>query len=350
MAADLPHAALSSVEPLQIGITFGAVAAAAALAALLIVLIKPLLVRYLLAHPNARSSHKTATPQGAGIAVMAAMLIVLVTVQLWWPQAASGPRLFPIVLGAAALSVLGLIDDARPLPVALRFAAQSLAALVLAFSLPQDLRIFPDLLPVWAERALIVFGTVYLINAINFLDGIDLITVAQVVPMTLGVAVLAHLGAIPSNVGLLALALLGVMLGFAVFNKHPAQVFLGDAGSLPIGLLLAGLLTYVAGANVAAALLLPLYTLLDSGITLIRRSYNREPIFSAHRSHFYQRAVISGMSVPQVSARVFVLCLLLASLAVATVMTKSASADVMLFGLGAVATAYVLYTLGRGRA
>lgn len=240
-------------------------AIAAALAALLIVLIKPLLVRYLLAHPNARSSHKRATPQGAGVAVIAALLIVLMAVQLWWPQAASGPLLFPVILGAVALSALGLIDDARPLPVSVRFAAQALAALALAFSLPQDLRIFPDFLPFWAERGLIVFGTVYLINAINFLDGIDLITVAQVVPMTLGVAALAYLGSIPPNVGLVALALLGAMLGFAAFNKHPAQVFLGDAGSLPIGLLLAGMLTYVAGANVAAALLLPLYTLLDFG-------------------------------------------------------------------------------------
>ena len=349
MAAGLAHAALTPIEPFAIGFALALVAAAAVLAALLIVLIKPLLVRYLLAHPNARSSHMAATPQGAGIAVVAALFIALMAVQLGCPEAVRGPLLLPVILATIGLSVLGLIDDARGLPVWLRFAAQSLAALALAFTLPQDLRIWPDLLPVWAERGLIVFGTVYLINAINFLDGIDWITVAQVVPMTLGVAAIAYLGAIPPNVGLLALALLGCMLGFAVFNKHPAQVFLGDAGSLPIGFLLAAMLTYVAGTNVVAALLLPLYTLLDSGVTLIRRSYNREPIFSAHRSHFYQRAVIGGMSVPQVTARIFVLCLLLASLAVGTVMAKSATADLLMFALGAAATAYVLYLLARGR-
>ncbi len=341
---------MSAIEPVAIGLALALVAAAALLAALLIMLSKPLLVRHLLAHPNARSSHKTATPQGAGIAVVAALFVVLMTVQLGWPEAVRGPFLFPVILATVGLSVLGLIDDARGLPVWLRFATQSLAALLLAFSLPQDLRILPDLLPFFAERALIAFGTVYLINAINFLDGIDWITVAQVVPMTLGVAVLAYLGATPPNIGALALALLGAMLGFAVFNKHPAQVFLGDAGSLPIGLLLALMLTYVAGTNVAAALLLPLYTLLDSGITLIRRSYNREPIFRAHRSHFYQRAVIGGMSVPAVSLRVFVLCLLLASLAVATVLTRSHVADLILFALGAMATGYVLYVFARGRA
>jgi UDP-N-acetylmuramyl pentapeptide phosphotransferase/UDP-N-acetylglucosamine-1-phosphate transferase len=279
---------------------------------------------------------------------MLALFVVLTAVQLWWPQAVSGPLLFPVILAAVGLTVLGLIDDARSLPVSWRFAGQILAALVLALSLPQDLRILPDLLPFWVERGLVAFGTVYLINAINFLDGIDWITAAQVVPMTLGVAALAFLGAVPTNVGTLALTLLGAMLGFAVFNKHPAQVFLGDAGSLPIGLLLALMLSFVAGANVAAALLLPLYTLLDSGMTLIRRSYNREHIFSAHRSHFYQRAVIAGMTPPQVTTRIFVLGLLLASLAVTAVVLNSTIADILLLGLGAAATFYVLYLLARG--
>jgi UDP-N-acetylmuramyl pentapeptide phosphotransferase/UDP-N-acetylglucosamine-1-phosphate transferase len=324
------------------------VASAAALSAVLIYFLKPVLVRHLLAHPNERSSHVRATPQGAGVGVMLALFIILTAVQLWWPQAVSGPLLFPVILAAAGLTVLGLIDDARPLPVSWRFAGQILAALVLAFSLPRDLRILPELLPFLVERGLIAFGTVYLINAINFLDGIDWITAAQVVPMTLGVAVLAYLGAVPANVGTLALALLGAMLGFAVFNKHPAQVFLGDAGSLPIGLLLALMLSFVAGANVAAALLLPLYTLLESGITLIRRSYNREHIFSAHRSHYYQRAVIAGMTPPQVTARIFVLGLPLASLAVTAVILNSTIADILLLGLGAAATFYVLNLLARG--
>ena len=336
------------MQGIGLSLALAVVAASAALAAGLILILRPLLIRYLLAHPNARSSHQIATPQGAGVAVIAALLIVLAAVQLWWPQAVSGPLLLPVVLAAIGLTVIGLIDDARSLPASWRFAGQILAALVLAFSLPQDLRILPDLLPFFAERALIAFGTVYLINAINFLDGIDWITAAQVVPMMLGVAALSWLGALPANVGTLALALLGGMIGFAVFNKHPARVFLGDAGSLPVGLLLAFMLSFVAGVSVAAALLLPLYTLLDSGITLIRRSYNREHIFKAHRSHFYQRAVIAGMTPPQVTARVFLLGLLLAGLAVAAVMAHSTMADILLFAAGVAATGLVLRNLARG--
>jgi UDP-N-acetylmuramyl pentapeptide phosphotransferase/UDP-N-acetylglucosamine-1-phosphate transferase len=336
------------MQGIGLALALAVVAASAALTAGLILILRPLLIRYLLAHPNARSSHQIATPQGAGVAVIAALLIVLAAVQLWWPQAVGGAPLLPVVLAAIGLTVIGLIDDARSLPVSWRFAGQILAALVLVFSLPQDLRILPDLLPFFAERALIAFGTVYLINAINFLDGIDWITAAQVVPMTLGVAALSWLEALPANVGTLALALLGGTIGFAVFNKHPARVFLGDAGSLPIGLLLAFMLSFVAGVDVAAALLLPLYTLLDSGMTLIRRSYNREQILKAHRSHFYQRAVIAGMTPPQVTARVFLLGLLLAGLAVAAVMAQSTMADIILFAAGVAATGLVLRNLAGG--
>ena len=256
--------------------------------------------------------------------------------------------LWPALVAAAGLTVLGLADDARALPVSWRFVGQTLAALVMVASLPADLRVFPDLLPLLVERALLVLGTVWFVNAVNFLDGLDWITAAQVVPMTLGVAALHALGAVPTSIGFLALALLGAMLGFVPFNKHPAKVFLGDAGSLPIGLLLAFMLIYVAGTDLAAALLLSLYTLADSTITLFRRAYNREHIFSAHRSHFYQRAAIAGMTAPRVTVRVFLLGLLLAGLAIAAVIAKSTVADVALLAVGAAATGVVLYSLARG--
>ncbi len=109
------------------------------------------------------------------------------------------------------------------------------------------------------------------------------------------------LDVVPGPIGLLALALLGAMLGFAVFNKHPAQIFLGDAGSLPIGLLLAFMLIFVAEAHLVSGLLLALYTLSEATITFFRRLFGGEPVFSAHKSHFYQRAVAHGLRVPQVT-------------------------------------------------
>jgi UDP-N-acetylmuramyl pentapeptide phosphotransferase/UDP-N-acetylglucosamine-1-phosphate transferase len=320
--------------------------AAAILTASLILLLRPLLGRFLLARPNARSSHRVATPQGAGIAVMLALLAVCIAGLLWTPVRGMGPSLAPVLAGAAALTVLGALDDARALPAAWRFIGQTLAAIVMVVGLPEELRLLPDLLPLFVERTLLVIGTVACINAINFLDGIDWMTAAEVVPITLGVVGLEALGAVPGPVGLLALALLGAMLGFAVFNKHPAQVFLGDAGSLPIGLCLAFLLIFVARADLVAALLLPLYVIADAGVTLTRRLINREPIFSAHRSHFYQRATARGFTVPQVTARVFLLGMMLAALAVAAALSSSLAVDLLLLAVGAAATGLVLRAFG----
>jgi UDP-N-acetylmuramyl pentapeptide phosphotransferase/UDP-N-acetylglucosamine-1-phosphate transferase len=324
------------------------VAGSAILCAGLIVLLRPLLIRHVLAHPNARSSHTEVTPQGAGVAVFLALLVVCGVAAIFWRPDAQ-PSL-SVVLGAAAfLMVLGLLDDARALSVWWRFAGQTAAALAIIFALPEGIRLLPEWFPFWGERALIVLGTVWLVNAFNFLDGLDWMALAQVVPMTLGIATLQALAIVPPNIGLLALALLGAMLGFAWFNKHPAKIFLGDAGSLPIGLLLAFMLIYVAEAHLVSALLLSLYTLADATFTLFRRVIDKEPILSAHRTHFYQRAVAQGLRVPQVTARVFLLGLLLMALAVATAAARSLPVDLFCLGLGVLATGLGLHLLARGR-
>ena len=96
------------------------------------------------------------------------------------------------------------------------------------------------------------------------------------------------------------------MLGFAPFNKPVARLFLGDVGSLPIGLLLGWLLLQLAAkGHLAAALILPLYYLADATITLACRIARGEPIWQAHRTHFYQRATDNGFSVPAIVTRVF---------------------------------------------
>jgi UDP-N-acetylmuramyl pentapeptide phosphotransferase/UDP-N-acetylglucosamine-1-phosphate transferase len=324
------------------------VAGCAGLSALLILMLRPILIRYLLAHPNARSSHQTPTPQGAGLAVMASVFAgCALGILVWAPG--EEPKIFGVLLAAAGLTLLGAIDDARSLGVWSRLAGQLLAAIVVVDLLPSDLRLFPGLMPAWVEDALLVVGLMWFVNAVNFLDGLDWMTVVQVVPITLGVVALQALGAVPLSVGLLALALLGATLGFAAFNKHPASIFLGDAGSLPIGLILAAMLIFVAETNLAASLLLALYTLADATITLFRRLAAGEQVWSAHRTHFYQRAAAQGLSVPQVTARVFLLCILLAGLAIITVLAHSVVVEFAMLGLGLLATGLMLYALANGR-
>ncbi len=296
------------------------VAAAAATTMVLIVWLRPLLVRYALARPNARSSHKTPTPQGGGMAVIAATLVVSATAALMLEAAHPFDiTLGPVLAATILIALLGAVDDIRTLGVTPRLLGQFLAVALVLAALPADFAI-ASFLPLWLERALLLIAGVWFVNLVNFMDGLDWMTVAEVVPVTGGLVLLSAFGVLPLHASLIALALLGAMLGFAPFNRPVAKLFLGDVGSLPIGLLMGYLLVLLAGAgHVVAALLLPLYYVADATITLLRRLGNGEKVWVAHRSHFYQRATTHGFSVPQVVRRVFAVNLALVVLALVSV-------------------------------
>jgi UDP-N-acetylmuramyl pentapeptide phosphotransferase/UDP-N-acetylglucosamine-1-phosphate transferase len=305
--------------------------AAALLSAALIVLMRPLLVRYALARPNARSSHRVPTPQGGGIAVVAAALGVAAA------ALSAGDALtsdFAVVAVASLLlAVVGAVDDIRPLPPAPRLLIQFAA--VTAVVAAADLRVLPEAVPLWAERSLTVLAGVWFVNLANFMDGVDWITVAEMVPMTAFVAAAGVLGVISAPAVLTAAALCGALLGFAPFNRPVARLFLGDVGSLPIGLVAGWLLLHLAAAGaVAAAVLLPLYYLADATITLLRRLARRERVWEAHRTHFYQQATDKGLSALAVSGRVFGLNVALAVLAAATMMWRTPIVQVAAVSIG----------------
>lgn len=308
--------------------------------------IHPLLVRYALARPNARSSHKTPTPQGAGIAVVAVTLAVATFAIL----ATNSPgAIFGVFCAAILLAIVGTVDDLRPVPVVPRLLLQAVAVAIVVVALPDSLRALPAL-PFVAERALVFVAGLWLVNLVNFMDGLDWIMVAEVVPITAALVLLGITGEISSQAAIVAAALGGAMLGFAPFNKPVAKVFLGDVGSLPIGLLLGWCLFALAGnGHLAAALLLPLYFLTDATVTLLRRIARREAFWDAHRSHFYQRATDNGFTVPRVVGEVFVLNLVLAALAGISVSFKSSSAGAICLAIGLGATTLLLARFSRSR-
>ena len=141
----------------------------------------------------------------------------------------------------------------------------------------------------------------------------------------------------------MAASLLGALIGFAPFNRPVARLFLGDVGSLPIGLLVAWLL-YRLGLQhgLAAAILLPLYYIADSTLTLLRRAAKGEPVWKAHRSHYYQRATSNGFTVTEVVGRVFVLNTALAVLAGATLLWPSRLVTLAALAAGAALVAATL--------
>jgi UDP-N-acetylmuramyl pentapeptide phosphotransferase/UDP-N-acetylglucosamine-1-phosphate transferase len=323
---------------------------AAAMSAVLIGLLRPLLVRYALARPNARSSHREPTPQGGGIAVVAAALAALwLGVVLSPPGVAAGPQLAALTLAVLMLALVGVVDDIRGLGAAPRLLLQAIAVGAVLATLPADFSIMPQL-PRPLELAVLFVGGVWFVNLVNFMDGLDWMTVAEVVPVATGVALLGLIGAAPAPAVLMALALLGGMIGFAPFNRPVARLFLGDVGSLPIGLMLGWVLLQLAGrGHLAAALLLPLYYLADATITLARRLIRGERVWQAHRTHFYQRATERGFAVTEVVVRVFVLNLALAALALVSAIEPDIRVDLATLALGGALVAWLLGTLARGK-
>lgn len=309
----------------------------------------PLLARYALARPNARSSHKIPTPQGAGIAVIVATLVV--TTSALGPTTPALLALLPLFAAAIIIAIVGAIDDIRPIPVLPRFALQALCVGAVVLTLPSDQQIIP-VLPLWLERAALLIGGLWFVNLVNFMDGLDWMTVAEGVPVTVALVVFGLLGALTLSPMLLAAALGGALLGFAPFNRPgAAKVFLGDVGSLPIGLLLGWcLLELAVQGHVAAALLLPLYYLADSTLTLLRRMIRREPFWLAHRSHFYQRATDNGFSVREVVGLVLLTNLALALLAGVSIALNSIAADGVLLAVGAAVVAALLMRFARRKA
>jgi UDP-N-acetylmuramyl pentapeptide phosphotransferase/UDP-N-acetylglucosamine-1-phosphate transferase len=336
------------MQSFEILMSVAAAAFAALIAAALIPVTRPTLLRIALAKPNARSSHKIPTPQGGGIAVIAATLVAAGAAIVF---AGNATVTIPLLVFAASLfiALIGFVDDVRPLPVVPRLLLQASAVAAVLFAIPGELKIVSSC-PLWLERGLLLFAGLWFVNLVNFMDGLDLMTVAEAVPVATVTALIGFAGLIPTDTAVVAAALCGALLGFVPFNRPVAKIFLGDVGSLPIGLLLGwGLLELALHQQIAAALLLPLYYLADATLTLFRRITRREAFWAAHRSHFYQRATDNGFTVWRVVGEVFALNAALALLALASVILHTMWADLLLLAIGGAAVGLQLRRFGRPR-
>jgi UDP-N-acetylmuramyl pentapeptide phosphotransferase/UDP-N-acetylglucosamine-1-phosphate transferase len=311
---------------------------------------RALLVRHAMASPNARSSHSRPTPQGGGIGVIGGTLIVFASASLWTPEICGDVgRLAMLLVAIVGMAIVGFIDDIRQLSALRRIILQIAAAGLVMSALPADLRITP-ILPWWLERSCILIGLVWFINLVNFMDGVDWMTVAEIIPITAGLGMFGLRGAMPRDATIAAVALFGAVIGFAPFNRPVARLFLGDVGSLPIGLILGWMLVLLAASgHLAAALLLPLYYLGDATVTLARRAIKGEALTQAHRSHFYQRATDHGYSVYQIAGIVFALNIVLVALAAASIWNAAAEFQVVTLLIGSALVGAVLWKFNSAR-
>lgn len=263
--------------------------------------------RAILDFPNERSSHSSPTPRGGGLAIVIitiAAVIVYSLINGGWRES------LVYLAGGSILAILGWRDDVKSLPARVRFLIQGLVAVGTIAGLGYfDALPFPFI----TQIPLGIFGILLtlvwimgLTNAYNFMDGIDGIAGGVAVAGGLGWMILIYAGAgeITGLAFLIALVITASSAGFLGHNWHPARIFMGDVASIFLGYTFAvlPLLLRTPDSNSLMIGILVVWTfIIDAGITFIRRAVRHERLFSAHRSHLYQRMVIGGMSHPSVS-------------------------------------------------
>ena len=236
--------------------------------------------RFALDRPNERSLHERPVPRTGGIAVLlgAAAALGFGADALWLP------------LGLAlALAVISFADDVKNLPIAARLAAHLAAAAVLVWYLLSPIYIW--------QAILLVLAIAWLTNLYNFMDGSDGLAAGMTVIGFAAYAVAATL-ADEAELATTCLCIAAASGAFLVFNFHPARIFLGDVGSIPLGFL-AGALGIVGWRDEAWPLWFPAAVfapfIADATLTLARRLLRGERVWQAHRDHYYQRMVRGGL-------------------------------------------------------
>lgn len=257
-----------------VALLIGSFALALVLAALVLTVARRLNA---LAHPNERSSHQIAKPTGGGVVIVIPVLAVLAAAAWQDERAALG-----LLLAGAGLALIGLLDDLKDLSAGLRFFCQIVAVAVVIYSLSLD--------TFWPLLGVFGFVLLWQVNLFNFMDGIDGIAATQALIFGLGTQWLG--GGLLGWVGDLQWVLVGSTLGFLTFNWPPARIFMGDVGSLFLGLLIGAVVILLADSGKVpfiASLILLTGFWFDASYTLCVRILTDQTFTQAHRSHLYQR-------------------------------------------------------------
>jgi UDP-GlcNAc:undecaprenyl-phosphate/decaprenyl-phosphate GlcNAc-1-phosphate transferase len=321
--------------------------------------------------PRPRSLHEAPTPKLGGLAILAGALIAAL---IWLPWDAETRS---ILVGAVAITLVGLLDDVYELGAATKLAGQTVAVVIpVAAGVTVESFTFPFLgqlnpgsvhllgLPGGGEVSLgdvgTVIGIVAVINVINLIDGVDGLAAGVCVISGVALAVIA-LSLERNAAGILAALTAGAAFGFLRDGFPPARTFMGDTGSNLLGFLLG--VVAVQGAlktNAVIALFLPLIILtvpiLDTGFVVAKRLKYRRPIYRADRSHFHHRMANIGFSQRRTLAYLYGWTLVMAALALALRFVPYSdnhghfdalwTAVMIAFGLAALAASvYLIYVL-----
>lgn len=240
--------------------------------------------------PNSRSSHATPTLRGGGLGPLTGLIaggVVVVATS----AVPSVPDFLVCALGAAAFSILGLVEDVRGLSVLVRGVSQILIGTASVLTLPA---IAPQ--PIWIPL-ICVFFLAYYVNVANFMDGINGISGMHGIVAGLSYATIGFFAG-AGSVAFFAVLVACVFGAFLPWNLSKRGLFLGDVGSYLLGGAV-GLLAVVSalnGVNILAVLAPITIYAVDTGSALIRRILRGEPVLRPHRLHTYQRLTDTGLS------------------------------------------------------
>ncbi|MFN7085994.1 MAG: glycosyl transferase [Burkholderiales bacterium] len=284
------------------------------------------LARLALDHPNPRSLHRAPTPRSGGLGLHLGVLLA-------WAIAAPG---LPLALSAAfaLLLLVSFLDDVRSVPVALRLAAHLAAGGMAAAAL---------LLPHFGFGAALcaALAIAWMANLYNFMDGADGLAGGMALFGFTSYGIAAWLAG-GTAFALLDFGIATAAAAFLVFNFHPARIFMGDVGSVPLGYL-AATFGFVGWLQHAWPWWFPLLVfspfIVDASVTLIRRLLRGERVWQAHRDHYYQRLVRLGWGHRRTALVEYLLMFLCSIAALAALKLPAAGQAGMLL---AFAAAYIV--------
>lgn len=312
--------------------------------------------RHIMDQPNERSSHSIPTPRGGGLAIV--VLVIGAVLALGILDRFESRSLVYIVSGVI-LAWLGWQDDVRSLSPRVRFAVQGLAVVLtmlgMGYFSSVTIPLFGELQLGWAGIPITFLWILGLTNAYNFMDGIDGIGGGVALSAGLGWMVLssADWGLGDPLAFWIALSLAASTLGFLGHNWPPARIFMGDVASTFLGYSFAVLPLMFAGEGGEPLMFgtAIMWTfIMDAGLTFLRRLSKRENVFAAHKTHLYQRLVISGIRPVRVSMLFILLTLLGAILSFAWLHDLVFVAPLILVGLPVIWIALSIYTSWREHA
>jgi len=258
-----------------------------------------------------RKLHPKPVPLFGGLAIFVSLAVVVIFILFFTNFLTSGEigyqQYLGFLLGGAILMIGGFLDDKFSLPPKLTIIAPVLAALIVVlFGIQIEKLTNPFggviYLAAWQSNILVFVWLMIIMYTTKFLDGLDgLATGITAVGTSVVLALSLTVVYFQPDVALLSVVALGALLGFLIFNFHPASIFLGEAGSTFVGFLI-GVLAVISGGKLATALLVLGVPVLDVAFVVLRRVLRGgiSAAFKGDRTHLHHRLLNSGLSTRQV--------------------------------------------------